>query len=446
MQPNSSNRRLALGNFTWLLADKLATLGGAAVIGILIARHLGPTDYGLQNYVVAIGAFVAAVSNLGLNGLITRDLVYQPDKEGEILGSVSGITTIAAAVITIAVGIWVALSPGVDPRIGWLIVLVAGSGILKRFDFLESWFVLHNKTKAYAVARITVTAIFMAVRIALLVMHADLQAFLITYAAEMAISGLRSMVAYKVAGGHARNWSFNWQVTSDSLRRSWPVLLSGITQFIYLRLDVMLLTWWTTPREAGIYSAAARLSEIWYFVPTLMMSALFPALLDLRRKNDPKYDGRLQDVLDLLAAMGMSVAIAVTACAWFVIPFLYGADYARATPILMVHVWAGIFVFMRALLSKWLIAEELYIYSLVTHTTGAVINIAINVWLIPTHAGMGAAIATLVSYATAGYLSLLLSKRTRPMFWMMTKSLIWFRRAPSLIRFAMSQVRSKAAA
>jgi len=91
----------------------------------------------------------------------------------------------------------------------------------------------------------------------------------------------------------------------------------------------------------------------------------------------------------------------------------------------MVHVWAGVFVFMRTFLSKWMIAEELYMFSLITHGAGALINIAVNVVLIPRMGAMGAAIATLVSYATAGFFSLALHRRTRPVFIQMARSLLW---------------------
>src|SRR5690606_30494984 len=106
-----------------------------------------------------------------------------------------------------------------------------------------------------------------------------------------------------------------------------------------------------------------------------------------------------------LAAVAMLLAIVVSFASPWIIRFLFGESYAPAAAILSIHVWAGIFIFMRAVLSKWLIAEELYWFSLVTHVSGAVVNIGLNLWLIPILGGKGAAIATLVSYSTSSYLS-----------------------------------------
>ncbi len=440
MTSKVNNARRVVASFSWLMAEKLISLGGAAFVGILVTRHLGPNDYGLQSYVITIATLAVAVSSLGIGSVVTRDLTYDPDDEPAILGSVSGLTVGAAVIATILTAIWVWFSPPIDGRITWLIVAAVAAGIIKRFDFLEAWFVVHDKVRPFAIARITVSVAFLVIRLILVFIDAGLEAFIWSFVLESIFSGLRALAAYRIATHMPVKWSFRWSISFNLLRRSWPTLVSGITQFIYLKVDVIFLTWWVSSSAAGIYSAAARLSEIWYFVPNMLMSAAFPTLLRLRKGDVGAYQRKLQDILDLLAAAGTLVAIAVSLSAWFIIPALYGNDFTGAVPIIMIHIWAGVFVFMRAVLSKWLIAEELYILSLVTHGAGAVINVGCNWILIPKLGGVGAAIATLVSYATAGYLSLLLDRRTRGMFWMMTKSLVWFRRTPEALQLLLRRL------
>jgi O-antigen/teichoic acid export membrane protein len=119
------------------------------------------------------------------------------------------------------------------------------------------------------------------------------------------------------------------------------------------------------------------------------------------------------------------VAIVISFILKPLVVFLYGCIYAAAGVILALHIWAGLFVFMRSLLSKWLLAEELDVFSLVTHGVGAVINVVLNYWLIPLYQGQGAAIATLVSYAFASYIVLFFHSSTWPMAKVMTKSLFF---------------------
>ena len=102
---------------------------------------------------------------------------------------------------------------------------------------------------------------------------------------------------------------------------------------------------------------------------------------------------------------------------------MFGETYAESVPILVTHVWAGVFVFMRALLSKWLIAEDLLKLSMLSQVLGALVNIILNLKLIPVYGPVGAAYATLISQAVAGYLVLFLHRDLWPMAMVVTRSI-----------------------
>jgi O-antigen/teichoic acid export membrane protein len=91
---------------------------------------------------------------------------------------------------------------------------------------------------------------------------------------------------------------------------------------------------------------------------------------------------------------------------------------------------------MRAVLSRWLLVEDLVRFSLVTHAAGAVLNVALNLVLIPRYGGLGAAAATVASYATASWGALFFATRTRPIGIMMAKSLLLPLRFADLGRYA----------
>ena len=87
------------------------------------------------------------------------------------------------------------------------------------------------------------------------------------------------------------------------------------------------------------------------------------------------------------------------------------------------YIWAGVFVSLGVVSSKWLITENLERYSLYITLFGAILNIVFNLYLIPIYGIRGAAIATLISYGTASYLSLAIFKKTRDNFWVATNAL-----------------------
>jgi O-antigen/teichoic acid export membrane protein len=175
----------------------------------------------------------------------------------------------------------------------------------------------------------------------------------------------------------------------------------------------------------GVYSVAVRFSEVWYFIPTAMVTSAFPRLVELRQTDLKRYDRRLQQGFDVLFILALVVAVLMTLLGRPVVEWLYGPAYSRAGSILAIHVWAGIFIFMRALFSKWVIMENALVLSLVSTAFGAIMNVILNLLLIRPYGGHGAAVATLISYAVASYLTLLVIPRTWTIAKMMTKSMLF---------------------
>ena len=186
-----------------------------------------------------------------------------------------------------------------------------------------------------------------------------------------------------------------------------------------------MIRWLVDAEEVGIYSVAAKLSEAWYFIPTVIVASLFPKLLELQKKDEAQFKVRLQHLFDFLFVMALTLAIIVTFISEPAINLLYGVEFGKSAVILSIHIWAGLFIFMRAVFSKWILVEDAIAFSMITQGSGALVNILLNLILIPLHAGIGAAIATILSYAMASYFSLFFYKKSRPIFWMMTKSLFF---------------------
>jgi PST family polysaccharide transporter len=245
----------------------------------------------------------------------------------------------------------------------------------------------------------------------------------LVFAAEYVLVALAALHALRRAGGPRLGAAGSAHWLRWFRERSPWLLASSVAEVIYLRIDIVLLERLRGVHEAGTYAVAARLSEVWYMVPVALMGAMFPVLWR-RRSNPVDYARGLQASLDALFALAFTLAVLVQLFGGPLVDLLFGEQFAAATPVLQIHIWAGVFIFMRALLSRWLLAEDLLRFSLVTHLAGALMNVALNLVLIPAHGAVGAALATVVSYACAGWLALFLADRTRPMGWAMAKALL----------------------
>jgi PST family polysaccharide transporter len=206
---------------------------------------------------------------------------------------------------------------------------------------------------------------------------------------------------------------------------SWPQMLGAVAITIYMRIDAVMLEDMSGQREVGIYAAATRLSEIWYVIPLAMLASVFPSVVKVRETNPALYKQRLLRLFSLMSGMSLTLAVPIAFLSVPLIRLVYGAKYLDAGPVLAVHIWASLFVFLGSAQEAWNVAEGLLRLSLYRTLCGAVINVGLNLVLIPRYGSLGAAWATVVSYAFAAVFGNLLDRRTRPIFVLQMKSLFF---------------------
>jgi PST family polysaccharide transporter len=172
-------------------------------------------------------------------------------------------------------------------------------------------------------------------------------------------------------------------------------MMNLVVVTVYMRSDMIMLGALAGDSAVGIYSAAAQISEFWYFLPVAIVSSATPALLRARSVGQAHYRQRILVLLELLSFMSLVVAPTLTFFSGPTVTLLFGQEFAAAGPVLAVHVWTSIFVLHGQVRTTWLIAEGHQRLGVVTTSLGAIVNIALNAILIPREGPVGAAIATL---------------------------------------------------
>lgn len=189
-----------------------------------------------------------------------------------------------------------------------------------------------------------------------------------------------------------------------------------------MKIDQLMIQNISGTAEAGAYATVATLSEAWNFIPTVIVTTLFPAILNARRDDIERYKKRIQNLYDLMVYLSLPAAVIITFASPLIYKILYTREFAYAAPALSVHIWSGVFVFLGAANSQYLIAEGYVKLTFMRTGFGAIVNIVLNLILIPKMGMMGAAIATLVAYAASAFFILLIPK-TYKQGVMMLKSL-----------------------
>ena len=390
----------------------------------VLARHLGPDDFGTLNYLLAIIAMLGPIVALGLNSIVVRELKNQPQSNDKIISTVICFRLIGALIGAILCFCFAYFSDGISDVDEVALYILGFASIFKGLNGLEFWFQARIAAGVVVKMRIFVVVLFAAFKIISVVNSTNIILLISIFAIEQVVLGLGFLFIYVRATGSFQLNQCDWVYGGKLIKQSCWLILSGIASVIYLKIDQIMLEQMVGREAVGIYSVAVRLSEVWYFFATAVVISVFPVLLTARSKDTSLYYQRLQQICDLLFVSAVLCATGVSLFAPMLIPILFGEAYSESATILTIHIWAGLFVFMRALVSKWLIAEYLLKFSLISHGLGAVINITANYLLIPSFGGVGAAYATVLSYAIASYVTFWLHPSTIPIAKVMSHSLL----------------------
>ncbi|WP_104027620.1 flippase [Vibrio jasicida] len=407
----------------WLMIEKLFSLGLSMLVTMALARYLAPSNFGQLNYLISLVALLGPLCALGLNSIITREIVNQPEKRDAVIGSSLVLRFVAAIIFSSIAGLVAWFFMGASEWKNFIVLLVGQSfQALLVFDF---WIQAELLNRLAAKVRSGILLFMSVVKLVGVWAGLDFSYFVWVIAIEMALTCVGLLVIFHAKTGALQQLSFCKDEAKGLLKQSWWLFLSGMAAIIYLKIDQVMLGWLSTDAEVGVYAVAAKLSEVWYFFPLAIVTSYFPQLLKSKTEMPDKYQIQLQKLCDVLCMSALSLAILVQILAPWGVTFLFGDAYQASAKVLVVHIWAGVFIFMRALLSKWLLAENLLRFSLFTQVIGAAMNVVGNALLIPEYGAQGAAFATVIGYTSASYFALFAHPSTWPMAKVMTLSLIW---------------------
>ena len=427
-----------LSNTSWIMAEKVLNLGIAFFVTIFVARYLEPEQFGILSYAISLVSLFAIAGHMGLSGLVIREIVKKPNEIYTTLG-----TTFFLKLFGIFIGfVLLVLFSSITEEIGsdqfWILIIIASSILFMPFEVIDFWFASQVQAKYTSISRTIALLISSIFKVLLIISGASIVIFAYANIIQTLILALILIYFYrKYTVDSIKNWNFSLPRAKELLSQGWMIFLGSIFAIIYLKVDQVMLKWLVGSEEVGVYAVASTLSEAWYFIPTAIIASLFPKLIKLRDSDKHQFNKRLQQIFDLLFILAFLVAILVTIFASPIILLFFGEAYLPSSTILTIHIWAALFIFMRAAFSKWILIEGALMFSLITQGLGAVANVGLNFLLIPYYEGVGAAYATLISYAMASYISLLLYKKTRPIFWMMSRAII------SPIRYPLIYIKGK---
>jgi len=414
-----------LSNTGWMMGDQIVRKVVGLLVGVLMARYFGPHLYGEFSYAIAVVVIVSPMAILALDDISIRRMAQKPTGRDEVLGT-SFILMIAggAVAFVLAMAAIFTARPG-DHLVQWLVGIMAAGSIVQAFIAIEFWFESQMQWKFTVYAKTSAFLLLSFVKIGLILTGASLVAFAWATLAETALGSAGLLIVYWKRGYSMKAWRYSRAMAGSLLKDSWPLVLSSILTMVYLRIDQVMLGNMVGSEELGNYSVAVQVSEVWYFIPMVISSSVFPAIVKAEAISEELFYEHLQKLYRLMAFIAYMVALPVAFFSTEIIRLLFSSAYSDAGPLAALLVWAGVFTSLGAARNVLIIAKNWTRVNLVSIALGGGVNIMLNFFLIPKYGAMGAVAATFFSYWLAVHGACFIFKPLRKTGWMMTKAMVY---------------------
>ena len=397
-------------NIQWVTVGKSVTLLFSFVTTMVIARILGPETFGTLNYVLSLVTIFAVISNLGIDNVIYKELVARKEDRENILGSAialklfTGLAAIALAAVSL-------LFMNETPEIKTLTFLLTLSFLCQPLALLGYDFMKDNEPKYTTMAQALSLFLTSLLKIIVVVLTSSLFYFVLILVVENLILGL--IYAFQIKRIKRRTLAFRTRSKEVAyiLSLAIPLTLSSAFTEIYSRIDQVMLKHYVDEKAVGLYAAAVRLTEVWYVIPNILFPTFFPALIN-SSSNTTEYRKRFRMFALLLLGLSLLIAAVTFIFSPLMVRIVFGPEFMAATPLLATYVFSLIGSFISFLAFHDLMLKNKRGLLVFLPALTALINIGLNLLLIPSNGALGAALATVISYNLVPFLYLIFRPKT----------------------------------
>ncbi|NAY91236.1 oligosaccharide flippase family protein [Muricauda sp. JGD-17] len=422
IQSDSSEKIVV--NTGWLFFERMLSLLAGLFIGVWVTRYLGPDEFGLYSYVLSFSVLFTSLASFGIDQILVRDLVKFPSKKDELVSTGFIIKAFGAALTTILALIVVSIFDYEKEQTGIFILIVVGSTIFNCFSVVDLYLQSIIESKRIVKVNSAILILFYSLKIIFIVSEFPLSAFVLLIPLEGLIKGLGYLLVFRRNNHKIILSKFNFALSKDMINESWPLILSGFAISVGLRIDQIMLKEYVSLERLGIYSVGVRLAELSAFIPMALMKSFFPRLVSsVGNQNDDLIIKVIRFIFYFLCLIAFIVSIMSN----FVIKILYGEEFMDSALILTILIWTIPLTFLGIITNKLLTIKKYQKTIFLKQISLTIVNIVLNLVLIPSYGIIGAAFATLIADLLINFFMDLFLKKARWIFYLKLSGLTKFK-------------------
>ena len=401
-------------NYISLAAARFTSKVISFLAAVIIARHLGATDFGVFTFSFAATTLAITIFQAGLTPLVVREIARDRRQAPHYL-TLSLVVRLIGGVIIVAVAAAIFAATRA-PGAAAAAVAAASLGLATLMASFTDVFQAFERMEFVAAVLIFNNLVLLGLVAYSASVHADVLWVLGAYAAANALSLVAAAIVCvaKFATPSPRVspralWSF--------CRRAVPFSLSALVASLYWRSDRILLKIFAGDRAVGIYGAASSIVEGLVLVSGSFREAVYPVLARFWPASPEPFRDASRTAFKFLVALAVPIGVGTSLVAYKLFPFIYGHEYAAGWPVLAVLIWALVAIFVRELTAATMFALDMQKLVLASNAIGAATSIAANALLIPRFSFMGAALAGVITaFGTTAFNLILIRAKVRKIY------------------------------
>lgn len=391
---NSINNK-EIKNAGWLIGGKILQMLVSFIISLFTARYLGPDNYGLINYGAAYVAFFTSLCTLGINSVIIKDFVDNPQEEGVALGTtflLRAISSILSALMIVSIAIIVDYN---EPLTILVVALCSLALPFQIFDTFNSWFQSKYQSKITSVATLLAYIIIAIYKVILLFLGKSVEWFALAASLDYICAAVFLFIAYKKNKGPKLRYSK--EKAKQLLKKSYHYILSGMMVAIYGQTDKLMLKQMLNESAVGYYSLATTICAMWVFILSAIIDSMYPTILQLNEKDEQAFNKKNKQLYAIVFYVSIIVSILFVVFGDLAIKILYGEAYLPAATPLKIITWYTGFSYLGVARNAWIVSKNKQKYLIWIYLFAAIGNVLLNIVFIPLWGVSGAAFASLLT-------------------------------------------------
>lgn len=400
-----------ISNTSWILCEKIVEMIIQLTVSLVSIRYLGPENYGTISYIGSYISLFSSICTLGLQGVVIKKIIDEPQNTGEIVGTSIIMRLISSLFSIICIIIMLYILEDGNKMILFLAILQSASLLFMSFEIIDFWFQSNLNSKYVSIVKMIATLIVAIWKIYLLITSKSVEYFSFSITLHYIIIAILLLYSYYNQKGQKLSISMN--MGRKLIRESYHFILSGLMVVIYTQMDKVMIGKMLNNEQVGIYTAASAIPSMYIFVYTAIISSARPIILNLKQTSESKYIETLKKLYSFIIWTATVISVIMMLIGKYVIDILYGSAYIIGVNVLLIITCSKVFSILGSARSIWIVSENKNKYVKNYLVWGAIVNLILNYILIPSYGIEGAAIATLFTEITTCIISPMFYKETR---------------------------------